>query len=86
MLYCQHVKKKYLSFNTLQPGEYMVKNFSVVDTQYGRRVRIELDDEYMFSPERFADALPQVFIDDLNQSPKTWFIWGRILMTVTVYY
>lgn len=68
-------KKKFISFKNISPGEFLVKNFSVVDTQHGVRIQIEVDNGYMYLPERFS-VLSQS-LDELNKSPKIMVYKGK---------
>lgn len=70
-------KKNFLSFKNLRLGEYIVKNFCIVDSLHGKRIQIELNDGYMYLPERFVAVLPQPIIDDVNRSPKILIYKGK---------
>lgn len=70
-------KKSYQSFKDLPIGEYIVNHFSICNTTYGDRVRIELVDTYMILPERFVTKLDQEKIDVLNRSPKIMVYGGK---------
>lgn len=69
-------KKKYQSFKDLEEGEYIVSHFTIIETSHGRRVRIDLDDKYMYLPERFVKSIQQ-YIDVLNKSPKVMVYSGK---------
>lgn len=69
--------KKYRSFKDIQPGEYIVNQFSMVDTTHGKRIRIELGDCYMLLPERFVKQLDQTKLDVLNKAPKIMIYTGK---------
>lgn len=69
--------KKFASFKDLLPGEYIVKQFSIVSTTYGDRVRIDLHDSYMFLPKSFLKTLTPEVITDLNKSPKMMVYEGK---------
>lgn len=69
-------KKKYQSFKDLEPGEYIVNHFTIVETMNGTRLRIELDDKYMYLPERFVRTIGP-HIDVLNKSPKVMVFSGK---------
>lgn len=71
------MKKTYKSFKDLLPGEYIVKNFCVVDTLHGKRVQIDLDNNYMLLPERFINKLNAEKIDILNKTPKIMIYGGK---------
>lgn len=69
-------KKKYQSFKDLEHGEYIVNHFTIIDTSHGRRVRIDLDDKYMFLPERFVKTI-EPHIDVINKTPKVMVYSGK---------
>lgn len=71
------LKKNFVSFKDLAPGEYIIKTFTVVDTTHGRRVRIDLADTYMYLPERFAIALTESAVLELNKTPKVMVFQGK---------
>ena len=68
--------KFYKSFKHLQVGEYIVTNFEKKTTDHGERVRIAIDDFYMYLPERF-NSLTQEMLDDLNKAPKIMVYGGK---------
>lgn len=70
-------KKTYQSFKNLQPGEYIVNQFSIVDTIHGKRVRVDLVDSYMLLPERFIHQLGQDQINVLNKASKIMVYGGK---------
>lgn len=71
-------KRVYRSFKDLQPGEYIVKKFCIMETAHGQRLRIEIDDStYMILPERFAETLDEEKISVLNQTPKIMVYGGK---------
>lgn len=74
------LKKKttsYKSFKDLEAGEYIVYHFSCIQTSHGRRVRINLDDYFMYLPERFSTGLDDASIVELNSSPKVMVYGGK---------
>lgn len=71
------VKKSFKGFKELAPGEYIVRNFQLASSKYGPRVRIDLDDFYMYLPERFATALTPSRIEELNKAPKIMVFSGK---------
>lgn len=59
--------RPYKGFGDVERGEYAVKRFSVADTKYGHRVRVDLEEFYVYLPARFqALDFPKDRIDDLN--------------------
>lgn len=72
------LKRNFKSFKDLMPGEYIVKNFSIVNSTHGPRIRIDLADyTYMYLPERFINVLTQDKIDTLNLTPKVMIFSGK---------
>lgn len=47
--------KKYTNFGKLPIGEYPVEKFSFVSTQQGERIRVDLEDYFVFLPQRYFD-------------------------------
>lgn len=70
-------KKPFQSFKNLPVGEYIVNHFSRVQTSYGERIQIDLNDTYMLLPERFSKLLDQHQLDTLNKSPKIMIFSGK---------
>lgn len=71
------LKKSFRSFNDLVPGEYIIQHFTLMNTNFGKRVRIDMDDAYMYLPERFAMGLNEAAIAELNASPKIMIFSGK---------
>lgn len=71
--------KTYKSFNQLAVGEYVVHNFSSVNTAHGTRVRIVLDHHYMLLPERFNNILDDNTLNELNSTPMIMVYGGKDL-------
>lgn len=71
------IKKTYKSFKDLQPGEYVVTNFCAVETKHGNRIRIVMNNSYMYLPDRFSETLTDDVIADLNASPKIMIYGGK---------
>lgn len=70
-------KKKFTSFKDFSTGQYVVNKFTIVETTYGKRVQIDLNDSYMYLPERFVHMLTQKDIDELNKSSKIMIYKGK---------
>lgn len=68
---------KFRSFTDILPGEYIVNKFSIVNTKYGERIRIDLHDSYMFLPKCFLKDLPREYIEEWNKAPKMMTYKGR---------
>lgn len=69
--------KSYKSFKDLDAGEYIVYDFSWIQTSHGRRIRVTLDDYFMYLPERFSTSLDDAEIAELNSSPKVMVYGGK---------
>lgn len=62
---CEH--HPYTSFSNLDRGEYPVKKFSLVETKFGGRIKVDLKDFYVYLPARFAVELyTKEVLDELN--------------------
>lgn len=72
---CQ--KKTYLGFKNLQPGEYIVNLFSIVETTHGKRVRVDSGENYLLLPERFVKIMTPEKIIILNLSSKIMVYSGK---------
>lgn len=70
------VVKSFKSFKDIQPGDYIVTFFDKTITDHGERVRVTMDDGYMYLPHRF-NKLPQEVLDDLNKTPKIMIYGGK---------
>lgn len=73
------IPRSYQSFDKIQPGEYPVKRFSLVETRYGNRIKVELSDVYLLLPERFNTASTEEKLAKLNSSPKMMIYSGKDL-------
>lgn len=69
-------KKPFMGFNELAVGEYEVKHFKRVETQYGERIRVDLIDKFMYLPERFI-FMSNDDIKELNKTPKIMIYGGK---------
>lgn len=71
------VSRKYQSFKDLQPGEYIVNSFSIVESSHGPRVRVDMSDTYVLLPERFTKILTAEKIQLLNFTQKMMIYSGK---------
>lgn len=69
--------QKYCNFANLPLGEHLVFEFSIVETQYGERIRADLGDKYVYLPERFTKKLNQENIAELNETQNVLCYYGR---------
>lgn len=71
--------KKYISFDDLPIGDYIVEAFDLVKTKFGEVVRCEIGDKVVFLPKRCIEELdggkniPSKLIE-LNHS-KNWLLY-----------
>lgn len=56
------------SFKNLEVGEYVTRKFMKVKTKYGPRVRVHIEDFYIYLPERHATELDDTLIEQLNNN------------------
>lgn len=74
-------RKNFVSFKDLSPGEYIVNNFSIMDTAYGERLRVEMPNAFMYLPPSVLKQLNLErnpgLIDDLNKAPKIMVYKGK---------
>lgn len=55
----------------------MIETFTIVDTSFGDRVRIEMHDCFMYLPERFAKMLNDEKVKKLNELTITMAHKGK---------
>lgn len=72
--------RNFKSFKDLEVGEYPVRGFSLVNTQHGQRLRVDLEDCYLFLPERFVLHMNADFIAKLNSTKKLMVYSGKDLV------
>lgn len=58
--------KSYCRFDDLAVGDYLVYHFALKDTKYGKRLRVDLGDKFLYLPERFL--VPESVVADLNKT------------------
>lgn len=56
------------SFAELPVGEYVARKFCIVKSKFGPRVRVHIDDYFMYLPERHAVELDEKLIEILNNN------------------
>lgn len=73
---CQN--KQYCGFKDLPFGDYIVTNFTLVETKaYGTGLRVDFGEKYLFLPKRFADSMTPEKLIELNQAPIWMSYIGR---------
>lgn len=77
LLKSQCCDKPYCSFNNLDLGEYLIKEFALVNTKYGERLRLDLGDKEVFMPERFSKNLTPEGLAELNASKAMLIYKGK---------
>jgi len=63
----------FIKFNDLEQGKpYKVNKFIMIDTKFGKRISVVLNDEYMLNlPERYTNEFTENKITWYNTSSKT---------------
>lgn len=72
-------KRSYKSFKDLAIGEYTVKNFSAVETKFGRRLRVDCEGFYVFLPERLSkpEIIDPANIVQMNKREQIMIFRGK---------
>lgn len=69
--------KAYCSFGDLAIGDYLVTNFTLVKTKYETRVRVDLGEQYLLHPVRYAEGMTYERIAQMNEKPKWMCYYGK---------
>lgn len=59
----------------LPRGEYPVEQFSLVETRYGKKLKLDLGDKFVYLPSSASAGLNDDKIVELNSLPQI-FVWG----------
>lgn len=62
--------KPLVSFTQLPVGEYVVSEFSLVQTKFGPKIRADLGDKIVLLPSRFSFNMTAEKVADLNTIPQ----------------
>lgn len=62
--------KPLVSFSHLPSGEYVVTEFSLVQTKFGLKIKADLGDKIVFLPNRFSKDMTQEKVASLNTIPQ----------------
>lgn len=74
--------RPYKSFSTLERGDYPVQKFSISDTKYGKRVKVDLKECFVYLPPRFSvELLNEEVIKELNEQDIVMVFHGKGLDT-----
>lgn len=60
--------KPYTNFTKLPVGDYLVSDFIIVDTKFGKKLRVDIGDKLILLPERFTCGLTPAHIEELNNT------------------
>lgn len=60
--------KPVVSFDTLLIGDYQITSFKRVQTKFGDRIRLELQEYIVYLPPRFSHNLTDEIVNELNTS------------------
>lgn len=55
------------NFDKLDLGDYFISSFTLVETKFGPRLRLDLGDKLVLLPERFSAGLTAEKIQELNE-------------------
>lgn len=71
--------KKYVSFDNLPIGDYIIESFRLVTTKFGEKVRCEIGDKVVFLPKRCIEEMDgnaniQLKMFELNRG-KYWLLY-----------
>lgn len=69
--------KQYISFDKLPIGNYIVSNFTLVKTSYGSRLRVDIGDNVICLPQRYADDVTPEIVASFNDKPKLMIFKGK---------
>lgn len=62
--------KPLVSFSQLPVGEYVVLEFSMVQTKFGPKIKLDLGDKVVFLPSRFSKDMTDEKLAALNTLPQ----------------
>lgn len=62
--------KPLFNYSKLPVGEYVVTEFSLVETKYGLQIKADLGDKVVFLPKRFAKEMTEENVAALNTIPQ----------------
>lgn len=75
---CKSTNSSYRNFDNIEAGDYEVVDFSFVETQYGKRIKVQTATFFCYLPERFTNFVrKQGDIDELNEMPYTMRYKGK---------
>lgn len=69
--------KPYTTFNELNIGNYIVSDFIITETKFGKRVRVDLGEKLLCLPERYTIGMTPEYLNDLNKAPMRMIYSGR---------
>lgn len=68
--------KQLVRLDDLPIGEYVVQKFSIIQTRYGEKIRVDLDDKWIILPSRF-ESFTAEDIENLNKIAQLLIYKGR---------
>lgn len=71
--------KKYVSFDNLPIGDYIIHSFDLVKTKFGEKVRCDIGDKVVFLPKRCIEEMDgnsniELKLIELNHG-KFWLLY-----------
>lgn len=68
--------KPLVNFSQLPVGEYVVSEFTLVQTKFGPKIKAELSDKVVFLPSRFSKGVTEESVASLNTLPQILIFSG----------
>lgn len=68
--------KPLVNYSQLPVGEYVVSEFSLVETKYGMQIKADLGDKVVFLPKRFTKDMTEEKVAALNTLPHILIFSG----------
>lgn len=69
--------KPTINFNNLPQGEYPVVELILVNTRFGKTLKVDLGDKFIYLPTRFGEHHTEESVAVLNTLPQTLVYNGR---------
>lgn len=69
--------REYTNFTQLPAGEYQIQKFAKVETPKGERLRVDLNEYYVFLPERYLNGINEEKLAELNNGKYVMVFKGK---------
>lgn len=64
------LNKQFTSFKDLPVGEYVVSEFTLMQTRFGPSIKVDIGDKIVFLPKRFSKGMTEEKVAALNTVPQ----------------